>query len=94
MVWPFVLWAALHAAVQCSAHKGARAASGSESVTLQPWLTGLTAVVVFLFLVFVIVVVRRLLRKNRREEDTQEEMFGYDNKVVEMEEDDVKHTIF
>ncbi|XP_061894739.1 small integral membrane protein 24 isoform X2 [Entelurus aequoreus] len=76
---------------QCA---GARAARGSVSVTLQPWLTGLTAVVVFLFLVFVIVVVRRLLQKNRREEDKQEEMFGCENKVVEMEEDDVTHTYF
>ncbi|XP_061744539.1 small integral membrane protein 24-like [Nerophis ophidion] len=94
MIWPFILWAGLQTAAQCSAHKGVRAARGSESVTLQPWLTGLTAVVIFLFLVFVIVVIRRLLQKNRWEEDKQEDVFGYENKVVEMEEDDVKNTYF
>ncbi|KAF3835631.1 hypothetical protein F7725_028189, partial [Dissostichus mawsoni] len=48
------------------AKTGLRAAAGSKSVTLQPWLVGLTAVVGFLFIVFVVLIVHRLLRKNRR----------------------------
>ncbi|XP_039552796.1 small integral membrane protein 24 isoform X2 [Passer montanus] len=41
---------------------------------LQPWLIGLTAVVVFLFAVFVVLLVNRLwsLRKKRKEKDTPE----------------------
>uniref|UniRef100_A0A3P8WUV2 Uncharacterized protein n=1 Tax=Cynoglossus semilaevis TaxID=244447 RepID=A0A3P8WUV2_CYNSE len=45
--------------------KGLKVSTGSRSVTLQPWLVGLTAVVGFLFIVFIIVIVKRLLRKNR-----------------------------
>uniref|UniRef100_A0A3B4VQY4 Uncharacterized protein n=1 Tax=Seriola dumerili TaxID=41447 RepID=A0A3B4VQY4_SERDU len=40
-------------------------ATGSHSVTLQPWLVGLTAVVVFLLILFTILVVHRFLKKNR-----------------------------
>ncbi|KAM7023749.1 small integral membrane protein 24 [Acridotheres tristis] len=41
---------------------------------LQPWLIGLTAVVVFLFIVFVILLVNRLwnLRRHRKEDDYPE----------------------
>lgn len=41
---------------------------------LQPWLIGLTAVVVFLFIVFVVLLVNRLwnLRKKRKENDHPE----------------------
>ncbi|XP_008333169.1 small integral membrane protein 24 isoform X2 [Cynoglossus semilaevis] len=57
----------------CSAgkdvHRGLKVSTGSRSVTLQPWLVGLTAVVGFLFIVFIIVIVKRLLRKNRDEWD-------------------------
>ncbi|XP_061593399.1 small integral membrane protein 24-like isoform X2 [Cololabis saira] len=48
----------------CSADR-----ADSPSVSLQPWLVGLTAVVGFLLLVFVVVIVRRLLKKNRDDEE-------------------------
>nr|XP_057928416.1 small integral membrane protein 24 isoform X2 [Doryrhamphus excisus] len=94
MIVAFLVLCVLHGAAKCSAHKGARAATGSQSVTLQPWLTGLTAVVVFLFIVFILLIIKRLLKKNRPEENEQEDMFGYENKVVEMDDDDMKETHF
>ncbi|XP_077391302.1 small integral membrane protein 24 [Festucalex cinctus] len=95
MFWPcFVILCALQSAAQASTHKGART-SASQSVTLQPWLTGLTAVVVFLFVVFVILILSRLFGKDREQEDEEEEqedMFVYNNKVVELRDDEVKQT--
>uniref|UniRef100_A0A803KFT6 Uncharacterized protein n=1 Tax=Xenopus tropicalis TaxID=8364 RepID=A0A803KFT6_XENTR len=41
-----------------------RASSGGNSYALQPWLLGLTAVVVFLFIVFILLIVNRLWCKN------------------------------
>ncbi|XP_041321241.1 small integral membrane protein 24 isoform X1 [Pyrgilauda ruficollis] len=47
---------------------------GTGPKVLQPWLIGLTAVVVFLFVVFVVLLVNRLwsLRKKRKENDNPE----------------------
>ncbi|CAB1456165.1 unnamed protein product [Pleuronectes platessa] len=74
----------------CSAKKDVRSAmkaAGSQSVTLQPWLIGLTAVVGFLFIVFTILIIRRLLRKDRGDAD------GWDyNKAEELEGGDTKQT--
>ncbi|KAG7515036.1 hypothetical protein JOB18_048158 [Solea senegalensis] len=53
----------LLSAVGCSAEKGAR--SNVKAASWTPWLVGLTAVVVFLFIVFTILIVRRLLKKKR-----------------------------
>lgn len=44
---------------------GGQMARGSQSVTVQPWLVGLTAVVVFLLIVFIILIANRLFRKKR-----------------------------
>ncbi|XP_019727305.1 small integral membrane protein 24 [Hippocampus comes] len=92
MFWAFVVFCALQSAAQASTRKTDVRASASGSVTLQPWLTGLTAVVVFLFVVFVFVILSRLLKKDREDEVEEEDMFGYENKVVEMREDEVKQT--
>ncbi len=54
----------------CSGVQTGRMA-GSQSVTLQPWLVGLTAVVGFLFIVFTILIIHRLLRKSRSAVHTQ-----------------------
>lgn len=51
--------------VYTGARMDMQAAAESQSVTLQPWLVGLTAVVGFLFIVFTILIIHRLLRKNR-----------------------------
>ncbi|XP_041648226.1 small integral membrane protein 24 [Cheilinus undulatus] len=76
----------------CSANKGVRTgirvSAGSESVTLQPWLVGLSAVVGFLFIVFAVLIIHRLLRKDRK----HEEEWGYDNKVIEIEHAETKQT--
>ncbi|CAK6975035.1 small integral membrane protein 24 [Scomber scombrus] len=68
---------------------GIRVAAGTPTVTLQPWLVGLTAVVGFLFIVFTILIVRRLLTKDKEDD----EGFGY-AKNLEMDEDggDTKQT--
>ncbi|XP_075391667.1 small integral membrane protein 24 [Tenrec ecaudatus] len=42
---------------------------------LQPWLVGLTAVVVFLFIVFVLMIANRLWCSKPRWEDEEEAMF-------------------
>ncbi|CAG5983223.1 unnamed protein product [Menidia menidia] len=55
----------LLSATGCSAGKAARAGS----VTLQPWLVGLSAVVGFLLIVFIIMIAKRLLKKKREDED-------------------------
>ncbi|KAI4828428.1 hypothetical protein KUCAC02_022524 [Chaenocephalus aceratus] len=79
-------------ASSCLGDKGAktglRAAAGSKSVTLQPWLVGLTAVVGFLFIVFVVLIVHRLLRKNRKDENS----CNYENITVEVQGDETKQT--
>ncbi|KAG7228803.1 hypothetical protein INR49_008581 [Caranx melampygus] len=78
-------------ATSCSANKGVKTglqmARGSQSVTVQPWLVGLTAVVVFLLIVFVILIANRLFRKNRSNED------GWDyEKATELDGGDTKQT--
>ncbi|KAK5930265.1 hypothetical protein CgunFtcFv8_026518 [Champsocephalus gunnari] len=70
------------------AKTGLRAAAGSKSVTLQPWLVGLTAVVGFLFIVFVVLIVHRLLRKNRKDENS----CNNENITVEVQGDETKQT--
>lgn len=84
----FLVASVLLSASSCSANKGVqtgmRVAAGSQSVTLQPWLVGLTAVVGFLFIVFTILIVHRLLRKNWEEE----EGLVYDQKAGWMDEGD------
>ncbi|XP_042271576.1 small integral membrane protein 24 [Thunnus maccoyii] len=91
MILSFLVFCVLLSATSCSAHKGVqtgiRVAAGSHSVTLQPWLVGLTAVVGFLFVVFTILIVYRLLRKNREDE----EGFSYD-KALELDGGDMKQT--
>ncbi|XP_053177755.1 small integral membrane protein 24 [Scomber japonicus] len=83
----------LLSAISCSAHEGVRTGiqvpAGSQTVTLQPWLVGLTAVVGFLFIVFTILILRRLLTKDKKDD----EEFGY-AKTLEMDEDggDTKQT--
>ncbi|XP_065812330.1 small integral membrane protein 24 [Labrus bergylta] len=68
---------------------GIRVAAGSQSVTLQPWLVGLTAVVGFLFIVFTILIIHRLLRKNREHEERR----SYENMAVKTDaDDDIKQT--
>ncbi|XP_057696289.1 small integral membrane protein 24-like isoform X2 [Corythoichthys intestinalis] len=57
------------------------AGSASGSPRLQPWLTGLTAVVVFLFVVFVFVILKRICGKQREEEEEE---------VEEDDDEDVK----
>ncbi|CAG5983215.1 unnamed protein product [Menidia menidia] len=56
----------LLSATGCSAGK---AAARAGSVTLQPWLVGLSAVVGFLLIVFIIMIAKRLLKKKREDED-------------------------
>uniref|UniRef100_G3NBE5 Small integral membrane protein 24 n=1 Tax=Gasterosteus aculeatus TaxID=69293 RepID=G3NBE5_GASAC len=84
----FLVLCVLLSASSSSANKGVRTgirvATGSQSVTLQPWLVGLTAVVVFLFIVFTILIVHRLLKKNGEDEKG----LGYNRKADGMDEDD------
>ncbi|XP_061635758.1 small integral membrane protein 24 [Phyllopteryx taeniolatus] len=87
----FVVLCALQSAARGSTHKGVRA-SPSGAVTLRPWLTGLTAVVVFLFVVFVFVILSRLFRKDREEE--AREAFGCYDEAAEMRQDEAKQTSF
>ncbi|KAL6108618.1 smim24 [Pungitius sinensis] len=72
----------------CSANKGVqtgmRVATRFQSMTLQPWLVGLTAVVGFLFIVFTILIVHRLLKKNGEDD----EGLRYNRKADGMDEDD------
>ncbi|XP_029004178.1 uncharacterized protein smim24 [Betta splendens] len=62
---PFLVFSVLLCAITCSADKGVKAAK-AQSVTLQPWLVGLTAVVGFLLIVFIVLIVYRLRRRNRK----------------------------
>ncbi|XP_025924761.1 small integral membrane protein 24 [Apteryx rowi] len=74
-------------------------ATGSKE--LQPWLVGLTAVVVFLFIVFVVLLANRLwrIRTRRKSDESQEsqeihrvEKASYENPAVENEEEKSKAT--
>ncbi|XP_049644163.1 small integral membrane protein 24 [Suncus etruscus] len=49
-------------------------AEAAEEVRMKPWLVGLTAVVVFLFIVFILLLVNRLWCSKERPAD--EEQFG------------------
>ncbi|XP_075440561.1 small integral membrane protein 24 [Ascaphus truei] len=72
-----------------------RASSGGGSGGLQPWLLGLTAMVVFLFIVFVLMLVNRLWCTKEKqvynEEDPKKEraaMNAYENNALEEEEEE------
>ncbi|XP_039242070.1 small integral membrane protein 24 isoform X1 [Pipra filicauda] len=65
---------------------------GTGPKVLQPWLLGLTVVVVFLFVVFVVLIINRFwsLRKRRKQSDYPEtkgtdrmERFSHDNPAAE-----------
>ncbi|KAM4883796.1 small integral membrane protein 24 [Sylvia borin] len=66
--------------------------AGTGPKVLQPWLIGLTAVVVFLFIVFVMLLINRFwnLRRHRKENDRPETLetdrlgrSGHDNPAAE-----------
>ncbi|XP_050973638.1 small integral membrane protein 24 [Labeo rohita] len=83
----------------CQAQAGGqRASSDTAKVRLQPWLVGLTAVVVFLFIVFVILIAQRLFFKkkvNDELEEMDEKNSFYDNKTADLEADEeTKQTSF
>ncbi|XP_066192229.1 small integral membrane protein 24 isoform X2 [Sylvia atricapilla] len=70
----------------------AQGQSGTGPKVLQPWLIGLTAVVVFLFVVFVMLLINRFwnLRRHRKEDDRPETLetdrlgrSGHDNPAAE-----------
>ncbi|XP_069505558.1 small integral membrane protein 24 isoform X2 [Ambystoma mexicanum] len=65
-------------------------ATGSTGSTkaLQPWLVGLTAVVVFLFIVFILMIVNRLWCKKKRDENPESRRLEenvYDNAAMELD---------
>ncbi|KAM6040095.1 small integral membrane protein 24 [Theristicus caerulescens] len=75
----------------------ARGQAGTGPKQLQPWLVGLTAVVVFLFIVFVVLLVNRLwrIRMRRKEGGFQEpqgadrlEDVGHTNPAAEKDSDE------
>ncbi|XP_040191105.1 small integral membrane protein 24 [Rana temporaria] len=77
-------------AVCTTAQKDGSRASSSSKV-FQPWLLGLTATVVFLFLVFSLMIINRLFckkKKNEFEEENKERvtMNVYDNVILDDEE--------
>ncbi|MEQ2285557.1 hypothetical protein AMECASPLE_033132 [Ameca splendens] len=49
----------------CATRGSAGSAGRSKSVTLQPWLIGLSAVVGFLGIVFIILILKTLLKRRR-----------------------------
>ncbi|CAH2292310.1 Hypothetical predicted protein [Pelobates cultripes] len=70
---------------------GARATSGGSSRQLQPWLIGLTAMVVFLFIVFTLMIANRLFCKKRKDEfeevkNERMEANAYENSALDIEE--------
>ncbi|OCU00409.1 small integral membrane protein 24 [Xenopus laevis] len=72
-----------------------KASSGGKSYTLQPWLLGLTAVVVFLFIVFILLIVNRMWCKKEKQRSNEEnpkeervEINAYENKAMEKDDDD------
>ncbi|KAM4810428.1 small integral membrane protein 44 isoform 1-T1 [Rhinophrynus dorsalis] len=71
-----------------------RASSEGGSRTLQPWLLGLTAVVVFLFIVFVLMIINRVWCKKKKDEEnpTRErtELNAYENTAMEEDKDTEK----
>ncbi|XP_016397750.1 small integral membrane protein 24 [Sinocyclocheilus rhinocerous] len=80
----------------CQAQAGGqRASSDTAKVTLQPWLVGLTAVVVFLFIVFVLLIVKRLFFKKDKDELEEERHSFYENKAADLEaNEETKQTTF
>ncbi|KAM4049803.1 small integral membrane protein 24 [Anomaloglossus baeobatrachus] len=79
--------------ISTNAQQGDRQnSSSSGSAGLQPWLLGLTAMVVFLFIVFILLIINRVWckkRKNIDEEENKKErvnMNVYDNAGLDEEE--------
>ncbi|XP_030075145.1 small integral membrane protein 24 isoform X2 [Microcaecilia unicolor] len=71
---------------------GAKATTTTGTRTLQPWLVGLTAVVVFLFIVFTLMLVNRLWCKKEKRQEGEEDFAkarskdaGFDNIALEVE---------
>ncbi|XP_018428767.1 PREDICTED: small integral membrane protein 24 [Nanorana parkeri] len=87
----YTLFFGLLLAVCTTAQKdAARASSTSGSRVFQPWLLGLTAVVVFLFIVFSLMIINRLFCKKKKDEDEDEKierttMNVYDNDGLDEE---------
>ncbi|XP_052420091.1 small integral membrane protein 24 [Carassius gibelio] len=78
----------------CQAQAGGQRSSGTAKVTLQPWLVGLTAVAVFLFIVFVLLIVKRLFFKKDKAELEENHSF-YENKAADLEaNEETKQTSF
>uniref|UniRef100_A0A3Q3WQ45 Uncharacterized protein n=1 Tax=Mola mola TaxID=94237 RepID=A0A3Q3WQ45_MOLML len=61
-LFSLVFWTLL---ISSGVQTNVRAASGSQPLTQQQWLVGLTAVVGFFFLVFAILIIQRLFRSDR-----------------------------
>ncbi|KAM3938930.1 small integral membrane protein 24 [Leptodactylus fuscus] len=61
--------------VSANAEQGVRQESSNtnKSTGLQPWLIGLTATVVFLFIVFILLIVNRVWCKKKRTETNEED---------------------
>ncbi|XP_037741702.1 small integral membrane protein 24 isoform X2 [Chelonia mydas] len=79
------------------AQDGAAQGTTEGSRTLQPWLVGLTAVVVFLFIVVMLMIINRVwcYKKRRNEEEPLEEPAQsrtvsncYDNLVLEKDNEE------
>ncbi|XP_069820626.1 small integral membrane protein 24 isoform X1 [Dendropsophus ebraccatus] len=83
--------------ISANAQQGMKQESSSSNTGgLQPWLLGLTAMVVFLFIVFILLIVNRVWCKKRRgidEEDNKKEsvhMNVYENNGLDEEEFETK----
>ncbi|XP_063771529.1 small integral membrane protein 24 isoform X2 [Pseudophryne corroboree] len=82
--------------ISTNAQQDVRQASPADSPrVLQPWLLGLTAVTVFLFIVFILMIINRVWCKKDKEEHAKEEnniervnMNIYDNEALDEEEVD------
>ncbi|XP_073400021.1 small integral membrane protein 24 [Dendrobates tinctorius] len=78
--------------ISTNAQQGERQDSSSSSSSgFQPWLLGLTAMVVFLFIVFILLIINRVWckkRKNNDEEESKKErvnMNVYENDALDEE---------
>ncbi|XP_075046136.1 small integral membrane protein 24 isoform X1 [Mixophyes fleayi] len=74
-----------------------KASPNASARILQPWLIGLTAVVVFLFIVFVLMIVNRVwFKKDKVENDDEDNarervnMNSYENNALDEEEVEYK----
>ncbi|XP_067410339.1 small integral membrane protein 24 [Emydura macquarii macquarii] len=85
--------------IASSQAQGAVQGTTSGSQMLQPWLVGLTAVVVFLFIVFVLMIINRVwcYKKRRDEEEPLGELATsrsvantYDNLTLDEDKEEAK----